>query len=280
MENASVNKAKLTRLLRDFYEVTGVRITFWLPDGKRSVVCADKDDSEFCSLVKSHKDLHACCSECDQQAIQIVKNTSKMHIFTCHAGLEEYVHPVLQNGNLLGFLMIGQVQLMETDPQEMKHYLEKFQAFGLNPQDLFLAYQALPRMSHASMLCAARMLEAVACYTYLNGMVRLIEPPLLAKIEKYVDEHLADPLNLNTISSALFISRSKLCHYIRAEMNTSVIKLVNRKRIDAVKQALVSGKSLQESAEMYGFSSVSYCSRVFKNLEGVSPESYLRRLAE
>ena len=85
----------------------------------------------------------------------------------------------------------------------------------------------------------------------------------------YVRSNLARPMTLDSIAAALNVSRSTLCHTVRNEMNTSMIELIRRMRVEKV-------VSLQAAALEAGFSSSSYCSRVFKQVLGAAPGAFAK----
>lgn len=117
------------------------------------------------------------------------------------------------------------------------------------------------------------MISALASLVHIEGIVRRIELPLISRIEKYVDEHLNEPISLDDVVEALSVSRSTICHTLRTEKNCTFVKLVNQKRVDVVRKAIASGKTVAEAAEMAGFASVSYCSRVFLQVTGSRPST-------
>ena len=99
------------------------------------------------------------------------------------------------------------------------------------------------------------MLDALAKYVYIQGMIRRTEPPLCKKIMTYVRINLARPMTLDSIAAALNVSRSTLCHTVRNEMNTSMIELIRRMRVEKVVSLLQDGWTLQAAALEAGFSS-------------------------
>ena len=83
-------------------------------------------------------------------------------------------------------------------------------------------------------------------------------------------------MTLDSIAAALNVSRSTLCHTVRSEMNTSMIELIRRMRVEKVAALLQDGWTLQAAALEAGFSSSSYCSRVFKQVLGAAPGAFAK----
>jgi AraC-like DNA-binding protein len=276
MPETVINHEQLRQLLQDFYKITGIRISYWLSNGLKFVSCNElAPESAFCTIIKSYPDLSARCDECDRKAIAHARVFREPFMYTCHAGLQECVHPVIQDDRLLGFLMIGQTRQEHETLALIREKLQKFRDFDSDPQKLLACYLQLPEISKDKMLAAARMLKAVACYTYLNEFVRYVVPSVVTQVENYIKEHIAERISLDDLARSLFISKSKLSHTIRAELDISVVDLINIRRIDNVKKLLLAGQSLAKASEASGFSDPSYCSKVFKRIVGVSPRTFL-----
>ena len=261
-----------------FYFENSIRITYWQANGKKYISGdANAPDSPFCCLIKSNPALCAQCDACDKKAIAIARVERELYAYKCHIGLEEYVYPVLLEEKLLGFLMIGQVRKEEENTEQIMNKLNSLSIYGIDSRQLFSYYQLLPVISKEKMLAVTRMLKAIACYTYLSGYIRFVTPSIVSRTEEYIRKHLSEHIALDDISRALFISKSKLCHTVRAELNMSVIQLINTRRIANVKEMLLNGESLARAAEASGFSDSSYCSNVFKRMEGISPMDFLKK---
>lgn len=93
----------------------------------------------------------------------------------------------------------------------------------------------------------------------------------------YINEHFCDSdLNLNFVADQFHISQSYLTRVIKKSTNLSFTEYVNELRI---KQAIVLLSSqddllVAQIAELVGYSSQHYFSRVFKNHTGISPVEY------
>ena len=89
---------------------------------------------------------------------------------------------------------------------------------------------------------------------------------LVQKIKLYIEQHLADSLNLATISRVVNYNEtyiSRLSEYISQE------------KIKKAKQLLSStNESIQNIAAVTGFDTSQYFSLVFKKMTGVSPSTY------
>jgi len=199
-----------------------------------------------------------------------------LHVFTCHAGFHEYVYPVMEAGRLIGYFMIGQVNMPETYGDIIAERRDVYQRYGLDEEELRGLLGKLPVMTHEKMLAAGHMLEALAGYIYMKGLVRTYEPPLCERLKVYLQENPKSTLTLDEIAVQLNVSRSTLCHTVRREMNESVNTVIRRMRAKKAVELLRSGMRLNAAAQAAGFSSAGYCARVIRQVLGISHSELLK----
>lgn len=276
MAGMSIDRQKLQELLRDFRTLTGICISFWYHGDEWSVIGDTVYVSPFCALLRQNETLRHDCEYCDARGLNHARETGEVCRLVCHAGLHEYTYPVQEAGRTLGYFMIGQVRLPDDGGGLSSEMVERWRALGMDVQEMQRLYHQLPVMTSEKMLSACHMLGALAKYVYIQGMIRRTEPPLCKKIMTYVRSNLARPMTLDSIAAALNVSRSTLCHTVRNEMNTSMIELIRRMRVEKVVSLLQDGWTLQAAALEAGFSSSSYCSRVFKQVLGAAPGAFAK----
>ena len=103
----------------------------------------------------------------------------------------------------------------------------------------------------------------------------------VAAITEYIREHLFEPISLDRMSAALFISKYYMCHLFKATTGISITAYILLQRVSAAKRLLSATRcSISEVALMTGFSDVSYFSRVFRKVSGVSAGEYRRKNRE
>ena len=267
------DRKKRQSLLENLAVLSGMGVSFWHPEQDVCLATTSNVPSAYCARLQTSQAMSAECKKCEQLALRIARRGLKTQYFTCHVGLKECISPVIYNGEVLGFVMIGQVLFTEDNETNIDPIREWIEENGFNFNEIRSLYLLLPRIGHEKQQALLKMISALASLVHIEGIVRRIELPLIARIEKYVDEHLNEPISLDDVVEALSVSRSTICHTLRTEKNCTFVKLVNQKRVDVVRKAITSGKTVAEAAEMAGFSSVSYCSRVFLQVTGSRPST-------
>ena len=102
-------------------------------------------------------------------------------------------------------------------------------------------------------------------------------PPVRSAIS-YIQLNLAQTLNLRTIAKALNISPSYLSTLFRKETGTTLTAYIHKARI-AYAMDLLRDTNMQVQAVSLecGFVDVHYFSRLFRRIEGISPQGYRQR---
>ena len=98
---------------------------------------------------------------------------------------------------------------------------------------------------------------------------------LVQKIKLYIEQHLADSLNLATISRVVNYNETYISRLFKQLTGTSLSEYISQEKIQKAKQLLSStNESIQNIAAVTGFDTSQYFSLVFKKMTGVSPSTY------
>ncbi|GLX47786.1 hypothetical protein Shyhy01_07360 [Streptomyces hygroscopicus subsp. hygroscopicus] len=102
--------------------------------------------------------------------------------------------------------------------------------------------------------------------------------PLVARIRRYVDDHLADPgLSPGTIAAAHFVSVRHV-HQLFATQGTTLGRWIRQRRLEECRRELVHRGRLSVSAvaHRWGFVNPAHFSRAFRRAYGMSPTEWRR----
>lgn len=95
-------------------------------------------------------------------------------------------------------------------------------------------------------------------------------------MKKYIHEHIREHLSLNEVAAVFGISPSYLSQLFSKYNETGFSEYINISKINEGKRLLdEENLKVYEVAEMLGFESAFYFSKVFKKVEGVSPTEYM-----
>ena len=100
---------------------------------------------------------------------------------------------------------------------------------------------------------------------------------LYSALYHYLDSNLQNDITVPQLASAAGCSVRQLNAYLRKHSHCCGCEFISQYRISCAKQYLLStSMTVTEIAEMVGFKSIHYFSRVFKRAEGVPPQIFRR----
>lgn len=99
------------------------------------------------------------------------------------------------------------------------------------------------------------------------------------EIAKYMENHYHENLTLQDIANQFYLSREYISRKFKQEFNVNLSDYLGTIRIDKAKLLLLNPHlRIAQVAEMVGYQDEKYFSKVFKKLEGVSPNEYRKHL--
>ena len=104
-----------------------------------------------------------------------------------------------------------------------------------------------------------------------GGGARLPENPRIREILNYIDAHLAEDLDAESIANAFFISKFHMMRQFRQETGTTVHQYITQKRLLRAKLLIESGMRATEACYQCGFRSYSSFTRAYGKYLGTTP---------
>lgn len=102
--------------------------------------------------------------------------------------------------------------------------------------------------------------------------------PIVAQVKHYIREHVTEHLSLNEVAAVFAISPNYLSQLFKKYNDVGYNDYVTQCKIDEARRLLSSGSyKVYEVAEMLGFVSAFYFSKVFKKVVGVPPTEYMQK---
>ena len=97
----------------------------------------------------------------------------------------------------------------------------------------------------------------------------------LTPIRDYLDEHYQEKIVLDALAERFFISKFYLTRVFKEQFGVSITTYLLNKRITKAKQLLrFSDQRLEDIGYQCGLGAPNYFSRVFKQVEGVTPSEF------
>ena len=121
-----------------------------------------------------------------------------------------------------------------------------------------------------------QIIESFSSYVIHASLpcTKTLSEPLKNALQ-YVHANYQKPIKLSDVANVVHLNKSYLSQVFQKTMGITYSEYLEQLRVKSAKQLLkTTNKSASEIAEMVGFSSQNYFTKVFKNSVGVSPIRY------
>lgn len=269
---------KLHNLLRDFYEITKIRITVF-DENRNELISYPEQIAPFCQVIRSCGEGLDACETCDRTACAMAKKRRKTYIYQCHAGLTEAVTPLYVEEILVGYLWFGHVFAYPTSEEGWEKVRERCKHFGVDMDELEQACKRQSLISHQYVQSATQILHAVASYLILERMATLREDKLAVRLDAYVSQHFTEDLKVPQICARLEIGRTQLYKLSQQLYGRGIAEHIRHLRMNMAKMILLDQRNLSiaEIAARCGYNDYNYFISVFTREVGISPGAYRKK---
>lgn len=275
---SSFDLTKLNALLKDFYNLTHIRITVF-DESFHELAAYPEQIAPFCQLIRTDAVARKECYLCDKNACRIAANRHSAYSYRCHAGLTESIAPLHLGNIVIGYLLFGHVFSYPSYEEGWKQIKTLCKNYQINMSELEKAIKLQPLISEDYIHSASHILQAVASFLCLERMVTLKQQELPVQIDNYISQHFSDNLDARTICQQFHIGRTQLYEISKQNYGIGIAEHIRTLRIEKAKKLLVeSDLPLTEIVVQCGFTDYNNFITVFKKMTGVSPKKYAKSL--
>ena len=258
------------QLLQDFYNLTGLKTCLF--DSERNELCYFPSKfNRFCEILRRDSEMNEKCKNCDDEAFANCLKTRSQYVYTCHAGLQECISPIVFDNQVIGFIMLGQIK--NPDSSDFNDIAKKI------PPELFdelkPIYDNLFTLTNQELSSAFRILDACTGYELFKDLIQTHNVSIDSQIDKYIHENLAAPISVLQLCEKFHLSRQGLYNIFAECFRTSPAKYINELRLsNACKLLIETDLPVYEIAVQCGVPDYNYFSKIFKNAYKMSPTKY------
>lgn len=266
---------KMEQLLKSFYHISNVRYS--LADTNNNLLCFSSEFSSFCSAMNGNEEGHCRCKQSDGDAIaHAAKMAEPYYTYRCHAGLLETIIPIRQHGDVIAYIMFGQM-IESGDAEAQWQDTARRISWLVDWASYRNDFMKLQRLDRTTIQSCAEVLNACSSYICMEGLVRSASMSDEQQLHFFISHHYTEQLSLDKIAKALSMSKTKLCG-VASRQGTTVMAMVNQKRMEEAKRFLRNRNDrISEISYLVGIRDYNYFTKLFKAYTGETPRAYQER---
>ncbi len=271
----SFNMDEISILINDVNLITKVK--FDLYDKDFNILHGDNMNMcSFCTLVRTCPECHKKCIESDREGFFHSNQTARVYTYKCHMGLTETVTPIICDGQIVGYLMMGQ-KLMREDYERVKRNIDLFP----DESKRVTMLEMLDKMKYTSreeLDAMCNLVEMCASYLHMKKLIKFRETSAEVLLKEYVRRHIADELDIKRLCREFKMSKSSLYLLSRSAFGKGITEYIRDARMETAKELLASTDwSVSTVAEKTGYSDSNYFTKAFKKNCGCTPSAWRKQ---
>ena len=260
------DKRKIETALGHFTKATGINVQFLKSDFSSLGVVYSANG--YCECVHSSEKGRNGCIKSDEELLMRCKASRKPETHVCHAGLVDVAVPIILDGDIAGYLILGQMK--ENKPfGDLEKYLKDL---SLDTEMMAERYEALTTFDPLRIESIVSISEMLAKYLLLENSLKPQFGFSVQTAVDYITENLAEPLSVENIARKCGVSKNTLYRSFADETGMTVGEYITQKRVEKAENLLIStDMSVEQIANETGFATAAYFGALFKKLNGISP---------
>ncbi|MCR4683501.1 MAG: PocR ligand-binding domain-containing protein [Clostridiales bacterium] len=264
---------ELRKICSDLTILSGLKIDLW-DENKQLLFSYPHKHRRFCEIVRQCPGLCERCLESDARGFEFADRTGGIYSYKCHMGLTETIVPIITDGTLIGYLMLGQAIETENLP-EIEERIKTAAQYGADTEKMTLTVRSDSKTSRAKISAAANVLDMLTGYLRQKNIVGKRRTELFRIAEEYISSHISEPLSVDMLCGHLNISKTSLYHLSVENCGTGITGFIRKKRIEKAAHLIESSDlDTQQIADLVGIPDTNYFIKVFKAETGMTPAAY------
>lgn len=99
----------------------------------------------------------------------------------------------------------------------------------------------------------------------------------LKEIQQYVAQHYQEPIEMQTLATLAHLSEAAFCRFFKKNTGLTFTEYLNKYRIQAARQLLMTDHTVTEACYGSGFAHLSHFNKTFKTLTGENPSEFKKK---
>ncbi len=269
---SGVLSMELTKILKDFYDISGISIS--IHDIDFNEICSyPSKKNQFCGFIQQYSNVWSDCKKNDYNAFRRVKETGDVYVYKCERGLYEAVAPIYNYGELSGFLMMGQI--CDETQSSMDYIIEKATKLTGDKRKAVEISATIKKIDKNLIGAYVNIMTVLAEYLTGANRIQTRNKKISNLVAEYINKNYATRITLSILSQKFGYCNTTLTKTFKKEYNLSIMEYLRNVRLEAAKELIVkTQKSFKEISLECGFYDQNYFSKTFTAFYGISPTEF------
>lgn len=268
---------KIAKALDDFYSATGINMDLFRVDFSRVAERSHSKNNRYCNAVQNTEVGSHACNHSDITLLEKCRDTKTFQMHVCHAGLIDIAVPILYDGEIIGYIIFGQMK----NTQNFKPLSDYITTLNLNLPQMEHYFNEIPVFDSNKIEGISSIATMLVKYILLENMLKPYYDETVQKAINFINENLSDDISVHTIAKGIGVSKNVIYRRFHSFFNCTVSEYINSLRVErACDLLLKSDMSVEEISRTIGFTSASYFSKTFKRQKGLSPFKYKKSFSK
>lgn len=258
----------LKKIVEDICEITNISIS--ITDTKyNEIYRCEKGDGSYCRQIQATERGRILCHHSDIEMYKKCAEQKKPVSCICHAGVIDTAVPILKNGIVAGFIMLGRVRSEKSEP-----CAECLLEYSDDAQKLKKQYKKLTYLSDSQLSSIINLLSHIL----FENAIEVGYDEFINYATDYIENNLSEDLSVPTLCKAFHISKNSLYKEFNDFYRCTVNQYITTRRIEKAKYLLYNtNQNIALVAQATGFYNYTYFSKLFKKFTGLSPSEYRKQ---
>lgn len=258
---------RLQKIINDFTKITEISLNVLDSNFNKIASSYNTNRSEFCMQIQSTKEGKNKCICSDEILLKRCAENRRPEIHICHAGLTDAAIPLIENDEIIGYILLGRIRRTRN-----LNIDNKVTSLGDN---LISSFNNLVYYNDSQLQSAINLAVAITSHILTENIIKRNYDPVVYKAITYIDNNLNKDLSVNTLCEELNISKNTLYEHFRYTVKTTVGDYITERRMLKARKLLSSTeKSILAIAEECGIYNYTYFIKLFKKQTGITPYRY------
>ncbi len=272
----------------EFYRLArrlfGMNIALLDPEGREGLVLGKgRELNPFCKAIQQRPGGLARCTQCDAHHARLAAASHQPLRYVCHAGLTEFMIPILVDDRIVGHLQCGQVLDRPLTDAAWAAIRRRIAWIGENPnrlRSLCRRSQRIPPATQKDLIALLQLFAHHVAIAHARLLILDQDPTdrILAKARAFLQARFQEPVSLDQVAAAAGASKRNLVRLFRRKTGATVLAHLHQLRVAAAcEQLRQTHAPIAQIALECGFGSIQHFNRVFRKWKHATPHAWRRQ---